>query len=311
LYPWAKDAAGNVSAVFATPRTVVVDTTAPEVSATIPVDKAEDVALNSDVTITFSEDADCTTVTTTAITSSSPGWSLSSCSGNLAVFHTSGQAGFITYTVTVTTGVMDVVGNPLSAALQFIYKTIDAESPVVAAFTVPATSTSLNIPINTFTATDNAVVTGYKITTTATPPLAGDAGWTGTAPTEYSAESDGTYTLYPWAKDAAGNVSAVFATPRTVTITMHKWTGGGADNFASNPANWSGSIVPQNGDNLLFNGTSAKNCVWNINVPLGSLNFNSGYTGVFTLNTDLSITDSLIISDGTFMTDTWNLTVGQ
>ena len=80
LYPWARNIMGNVSAVFATPRTVVVDTVAPEVSATIPADKATDVALNSDITITFSENVDCTTVTTTTITSSSPGWSLSSCS---------------------------------------------------------------------------------------------------------------------------------------------------------------------------------------------------------------------------------------
>jgi hypothetical protein len=290
---------------------VAVDTIAPEVSATLPADKAEDVALNSDVTITFSEDVDCTTVTTSTITSSSPGWSLSSCSGSQAVFNTGGQAGLTTYTVTVTTGVKDIAGNQLSAALQFIYTTIDNTAPIVTAFTVPATSTSLTIPINSFTATDNAVVTGYMITTTATPPLAGDAAWTETAPATYTAGSDGVQTLYPWAKDAVGNVSAVFATPRTVTITMRKWTGGGADNLASNPANWLNSLVPQNGDSVLFNGTSAKNCDWNISVTVGSLNLNSGYTGVFTLNTNLSITDSLIISDGTFITDAGNLTVGQ
>ena len=43
-------------------------------------------------------------------------------------------------------------------------------------------------------------------------------GWTGTAPTTYTVGSDGSYTLYPWAKDAAGNVSAVFAFSRLVVV---------------------------------------------------------------------------------------------
>ncbi|MBI5098111.1 MAG: Ig-like domain-containing protein, partial [Nitrospirae bacterium] len=218
LYPWARNGAGNVSAVFAAPRAVVVDAVAPEVSATIPADKAEEVALNSDVTIIFSENVDCTTVNTATITSSSPGWSLSSCSGSQAVFHTSGQAGLTTYTVTVTTGVEDIVGHPLSANIMFIYTTPDTESPVVTAFTATSPSISLTIPITAFTATDNLAVTGYQITTTATQPLSGDAGWTETAPETYTVGSYGTYALYPWAKDAGGNVAAVFATPRTVKV---------------------------------------------------------------------------------------------
>ena len=218
LYPWAKNGAGNVSVVFAAPRTIVVDTVAPEVSATIPVDKAEEVALNSDVTIIFSENVDCTTVNTVTITSSSPGWSLSSCSGSQAVFHNSGQSGSTTYTVTVTTGVKDIVGLPLSTNIMIIYTTLETEAPVVTAFTVPATSPSLNIPITAFTATDNLAVTGYKITATSTPPLAGDAWWTETAPATYTSGSNGTFTLYPWARDAAGNVSAVFSTPRIVVV---------------------------------------------------------------------------------------------
>jgi len=61
-------------------------------------------------------------------------------------------------------------------------------------------------------------VTGYLITTSATPPAADAASWTGTAPTTYTVASDGSYTLYPWAKDAAGYVSAVFASPRAVVV---------------------------------------------------------------------------------------------
>ena len=118
LYPWAKDAAGNVSAVFASPRNVVVDITAPTVNT----------------------------------------------------------------------------------------------------FTVTTPSNSLNIPITAFTASDNTAVTGYLITQSATVPLVGAVGWSGTAPTTYTVAANGSYTLYPWAKDAEGNVSAVFASPRSVAV---------------------------------------------------------------------------------------------
>jgi len=94
----------------------------------------------------------------------------------------------------------------------------DGTAPTVTSFTATTPSTSLNIPLTSFTASDNIAVTGYMITTSSTAPLAGDGGWTGTAPATYTIGSDGTYTLYPWAKDAAGNVSAVFATPRTVLV---------------------------------------------------------------------------------------------
>jgi len=97
--------------------------------------------------------------------------------------------------------------------LQFL-----SDVPTVTTFTVPASSNSLNIPITDFTATDNVGVTGYLITTSATVPAAGAAGWTGAAPATYAVASDGAYTLYPWAKDAAGNVSAVFASPPTVVV---------------------------------------------------------------------------------------------
>ncbi|MBI5099395.1 MAG: CxxxxCH/CxxCH domain-containing protein, partial [Nitrospirae bacterium] len=97
--------------------------------------------------------------------------------------------------------------------------------PTVSTFTATTPSTSRNIQITDFTATDNVAVTGYMITASATPPLAGDAGWTGTAPATYTVVSDGTYTLYPWAKDALGNVSNVFGSPRTVVVDTAPPTG--------------------------------------------------------------------------------------
>ena len=85
---------------------------------------------------------------------------------------------------------------------------VDTTAPVVGAFTLPATSTSLTVPVSSLTATDNLGVIGYLVNTSATKPLATAAGWSVTAPTSVTAPAAGTVTFYAWAKDAAGNVSA-------------------------------------------------------------------------------------------------------
>ena len=96
-------------------------------------------------------------------------------------------------------------------ALMFSFATAayaaDTTPPKVTAFSIPSSATSLTVPVTTFTATDNAGVTGYKLTETSSKPTAGATGWTGTAPSSYTFSSAGTKTLYAWAKDAAGNVS--------------------------------------------------------------------------------------------------------
>ncbi|MDO8991179.1 MAG: hypothetical protein Q7U91_16260 [Sideroxyarcus sp.] len=95
----------------------------------------------------------------------------------------------------------------------------DTTAPAVTAFTMPATAASLSVSISAFTATDNVAVAGFMITQSATPPAADAVGWTATAPTAVTAAAAGSQTFDPWAKDAAGNVSAV-GTPATVTITL-------------------------------------------------------------------------------------------
>ncbi|MEI6205678.1 MAG: FG-GAP-like repeat-containing protein [Desulfuromonadales bacterium] len=89
----------------------------------------------------------------------------------------------------------------------------DKVAPVVT-FTLPATAASLTVPA-TFSATDNVAVTGYMISTSATPPAASAAGWLATAPASITAVI-GSNTFYAWAKDAAGNVSAV----RSATVVV-------------------------------------------------------------------------------------------
>ena len=101
----------------------------------------------------------------------------------------------------------DAIGN-VSASLSATVIISDIIPPVVTAFVLPATSTSLTVAVGSFTATDNFEVTGYLITESATAPDPGDAGWSGSAPGSFTFGGYGTRTAYAWVKDAAGNVSA-------------------------------------------------------------------------------------------------------
>jgi hypothetical protein len=92
----------------------------------------------------------------------------------------------------------------------------DTTAPTVTAFTIPASGTTLTVTITTLTATDNVGVTGYLVTESATKPLASATGWSATKPASYTFASAGSKTLYAWAKDAAGNVSASRSAPVTL-----------------------------------------------------------------------------------------------
>ncbi|MHB9019408.1 MAG: fibronectin type III domain-containing protein [Minisyncoccota bacterium] len=101
----------------------------------------------------------------------------------------------------------------------------DAIAPTVTAFSIPSTSTSLTVSITTFTATDNVGVTGYLVNESPSSPSISDSGWTTSIPANYIFSSEGSKTLYAWAKDAAGNVSislndaVVITLPVTEVIT--------------------------------------------------------------------------------------------
>ena len=94
----------------------------------------------------------------------------------------------------------------------------DAEAPTVISFIIPATSSSLTVPITTFTATDNVAVTGLLITESPNTPAASGPPWTPTAPANFIFTTPGQKTLFAWAKDAANNVST--SRSQTVTITL-------------------------------------------------------------------------------------------
>jgi hypothetical protein len=117
-------------------------------------------------------------------------------------------------------GNVSAVRTPATVNIAATASTPDPTAPAVTAFTMPPTAASLSVLVSAFTATDNVAVTGFMVTQSATPPAATAAGWTAIAPATVTAAAAGSQTFYPWAKDAAGNVSAVFGTPATVTITL-------------------------------------------------------------------------------------------
>ena len=132
----------------------------------------------------------------------------------------SGAAVSVNATANETEGSYQVAASAAGADSVYFNLENDGTAPTITSFLVNSSSNSLDIPINAFTASDNIGVTGYLITTSSTAPAPGAAGWSGAAPATYTVASVGSYTLYPWAKDATGNVSAVFGSPASVSIDM-------------------------------------------------------------------------------------------
>lgn len=93
----------------------------------------------------------------------------------------------------------------------------DFTAPTISDFTIPATATSLTVPITNLTAIDNIAITGYLLTEVSSIPGGSSDNWTSSAPTTYTFSSPGSKILYAWAKDAAGNISK--SVSRTVVIT--------------------------------------------------------------------------------------------
>jgi hypothetical protein len=114
-----------------------------------------------------------------------------------------------------STGAVNTSGYPITIGSSPVG---DTTAPTVTSFQIPSTASSLTVSITNFSASDNVGVTGYKLTESITKPNAGDPGWSGTPQSTYTFSSEGTKTLYAWAKDAAGNVSNSLNDSVTITL---------------------------------------------------------------------------------------------
>ncbi|WP_073002124.1 LamG-like jellyroll fold domain-containing protein [Mariniphaga anaerophila] len=90
--------------------------------------------------------------------------------------------------------------------------------PQINSFVVPDVVMRLTIPVNSFVAESSNGIAGYLLTETSQEPSLEDAGWTSVSPEEYTFSSAGTYKLYAWVKDSAGNISEPFVV--TVAVIL-------------------------------------------------------------------------------------------
>ena len=92
----------------------------------------------------------------------------------------------------------------------------DTTLPTVTGVTASTPTNSLSIPV-TITASDSVGVTAYLTTASSSQPAVIDSGWSTANTFIYNVTADGTYTLYGWAKDGAGNISSQHS-PISVTV---------------------------------------------------------------------------------------------
>ncbi len=146
------------------------DTTAPTVSFTAPANAATGVAVNGNITATFSEAMNASTITPLTFTLKQgatviPG--AMTYAGNTANFNpTSNLAASTTYTATVTTGVKDVAGNALAVKKTWSFNTVADTAPPTVISTVPAdvaTGVALNANV---TATFSKAMDPLTVTAT-------------------------------------------------------------------------------------------------------------------------------------------------
>ena len=118
----------------------------------------------------------------------------------------------------------DAAGNVSDAASSQVVISLpvvtDHDKPVITSFTLPSESSTLVVSVTSFAATDNTVVTGYKLTESVTAPLPTDGGWEASVPLSYTFATEGTKTLYAWAKDAAGNVSDAASSQVVISLPV-------------------------------------------------------------------------------------------
>lgn len=210
----ASDSAGN--STQSSQVTVTVDNSAPTLnSISVPATSASLTVAVSGLSATDNRGVTGYLLTESAVapTAGSAGWSATA-----PTSYTFSSEG----TKTLYAWAKDSVGNISVSRTATV--NIDVSAPILNSISVPATSTSLTVAVSGLSATDNNGVTGYLLTESAVVPTAGNSGWSATAPTSYTFSSVGNKTLYAWAKDSVGNISAFRMA--TVTVTLPGSTGG-------------------------------------------------------------------------------------
>ncbi|MFZ2432417.1 MAG: Ig-like domain-containing protein [Lutibacter sp.] len=207
---------------------VVADITAPTILSIDPANNATSIAVSSNITATFSEAMNTSTITTATFTLKQGTTNVAgtvSYSGNTATFNpTSDLAGGLVYTATITTGAKDVAGNEISVEKVWSFTTLapvagDTTAPTVLSVVPANSAASIAVNTNITAAFSEAMNTSTISTTTftlkqGTTNVAGSVSYSGTTAT-FNPTSDlagglvYTATITTGAKDVAGNAIAV------------------------------------------------------------------------------------------------------
>ena len=230
LYAWAKDDAGNVSAGRSA--TALVDITAPTILSIVrhnPTQENVSNGTSATFRITFSEDVANVDISDFVLSGTGASatvqlggaGTLTPVSASTYDFSLpSAYPGTLSLAVNGPQNIQDLAGNayvtasPIPTNEQYVVS--DTTAPTVTAFSLPAVANSLTVDIVTFAVTDNVGVSQYLITESATVPSVSDGGWNSSVPDSFTFATAGLKTLYAWAKDAAGNVSA----SKSATVTI-------------------------------------------------------------------------------------------
>jgi len=205
--------------------------TPPRVIATVPANGATGVAINQSLTATFSEAMNPSTINTATFVVKGPGGVAVTgvvtyvAAGSVATFKpTANLAASTLYTATITTGAMDLAGNPLAANYTWTFTTAAATNtskPTVIA-TIPLNGAT-NVPLNqvvtaTFSTAMDAATIDSATFTVAGPgatPIAGQVVYasvgdtaTFTPTANLPASTLLTATITTGAEDLAGNALA-------------------------------------------------------------------------------------------------------
>ncbi|MFH1628039.1 MAG: ice-binding family protein [Pseudomonadota bacterium] len=189
------------------------DTTAPTVSSTIPADIATDVAINRNITATFSEAMDPLTITTATFTltqGATPVPGAVTYVGTTATFNpTSNLAVSTVYTATITTGAKDLADNALAA-------------DKVWSFTTRATTAAGPALVNLGTAGNFVILAKSGISTVPNSAITGDIGVSPidqTALTGFSETMDASNEFSTSAQVTGKLYAADYAVPTPANLT--------------------------------------------------------------------------------------------
>jgi len=208
----AHDAAGNIGASATVPVSVYnapPDTTAPVVSIASPTGGS---SVSDTVTVSI-DSSDDVAVSKVELYVNGAIYGVVGTSPYSISWNTSAYS---KGNCTLQAKAYDAAGNVGSSSLIPVL-IVDITAPVVTAFAMPSTATALDVPL-ILAATDAVGVTGYLVSENSSTPPASDSYWVTTPPSSFTFAGAGARTAYAWAKDAAGNVSAVASAKVTITI---------------------------------------------------------------------------------------------